>query len=619
MQRDGEASWTGRARRDGVRALGRGADGRGAGVRCGAGRMSPARVRLSSVFIVLDRRDTGASIRMVDETGRALQPEQAVDDIAARVAELEVEHDHPRWVWADTSTIYAELLARGVRVHRCVDLRLSHAILRNSALSAASALATAPANAWDDPTAGERAAGERVARDRAAGEMAAVGRAASTALFEVEVEIDVAEAPADPLPEFELQREAIRSSLDANRLGLLLAAESAGALVAAEMRHAGLPWRVDVHEQLLEGELGERPGPRERPRKLDLVLAVVRRELDAPSLNPDSPPELLTALVRAGIRTESTRSWELRDIDHPAIPPLLEYKRLARLWSANGWHWLESHVVDGRFHPDFVPGGVVTGRWASRGGGGALQLPKQVRGAVAADPGWKLVVADAAQLEPRILAALAGDRAMVAAGSAGDLYAGIVASGAVDTRQDAKLAMLGAMYGATSGDAGRLMPRLARAYPRAVALVEDAARAGERGEVVTTRLGRSSPRGRAGAYDETASSDDLARTRARAKAWGRFTRNFVVQGTAAEWALCWMASLRVRLRTLGDDRGLQVEPHLVFFLHDEVVVHSPTELAPAVEREIREAAADAGRLLFGRLPVEFPLTVTTVDDYSQAE
>ena len=80
-----------------------------------------------------------------------------------------------------------------------------------------------------------------------------------------------------------------------------------------------------------------------------------------------------------------------------------------------------------------------------------------------ADPGWKLVVADAAQLEPRILTGLAADTAMAEAGRGRDLYAGIVATGAVAERAQAKIAMLGAMYGATSGDSGRLMPRLARA------------------------------------------------------------------------------------------------------------------------------------------------------------
>jgi DNA polymerase-1 len=260
----------------------------------------------------------------------------------------------------------------------------------------------------------------------------------------------------------------------------------------------------------------------------------------------------------------------------------------------------------------------VTGRWATSGGG-ALQLPRQVRGAVVADPGWKLVVADASQLEPRILAAMSGDRGMVQAGAEGDLYAGIVASGAVETREQAKVAMLGAMYGATTGESGRLMPRLARAYPQAIAMVEEAARAGERGEVVTTRLGRSSPRGAAVAYDEVTSESDASRSRGRARAWGRFTRNFIVQGSAAEWALCWMASIRRRLRDLAPGVWLTDAPHLVFFLHDEVVVHCPAELADLVARELAAAANEAGQLLFGAIPAKFPITVAIVDNYGQAK
>ena len=57
---------------------------------------------------------------------------------------------------------------------------------------------------------------------------------------------------------------------------------------------------------------------------------------------------------------------------------------------------------------------------------------------------------------------------MAAAGRGKDLYEGIVTSGAVDSRAHAKVAMLGAMYGATTGESGRLMPRLGREYPRAI-------------------------------------------------------------------------------------------------------------------------------------------------------
>jgi DNA polymerase-1 len=185
------------------------------------------------------------------------------------------------------------------------------------------------------------------------------------------------------------------------------------------------------------------------------------------------------------------------------------------------------------------------------------------------------------------------------------------------------------MYGGTRGESGRMMPRLTRRYPRAIGLVEEAARAGERGEVVHTLLGRGSPvpsgawADRPGDLDEppdpAGSREEQDRSR---RAWGRFTRNFVVQGTAAEWALCWLADLRNRLWRLGAGRmgegRLEQRPHLVFFLHDEVVVHTPAHLADEVVAEVRAAAAEAGRLLFGGFPLDFPLDVAVVRSWADA-
>src|SRR5665647_2518413 len=70
-----------------------------------------------------------------------------LEDLPAAVAEREAAR--PRWVWDDTSRRYPALLAAGVRVERCHDLRLCHAILHGSALCADSALATAPPGPWD--------------------------------------------------------------------------------------------------------------------------------------------------------------------------------------------------------------------------------------------------------------------------------------------------------------------------------------------------------------------------------------------------------------------------------------------------------------------------------------
>jgi len=523
------------------------------------------------------------------------------------------ESTQPRWVWNSTRSWYPRLLAEGIRVARCVDLALCGTILRGAAAVAHTALHDAP-----PPWPGHIPAPEAATDD---------------ALFRLD-DPAPSETQTDEVEELRAQLGAVASIDDrptASRMRLLLAAESAGSLVAAELRHAGLPWRADVHERLLTELLGPRDRLGGRPERMEELVAQIRTGLDAPLLNPDSSGELVKALQRAGINASSTRAWELREVEHPAMPALLEYKKLSRLYAANGWAWLDAWVHDGRFRPDYLPGGVVTGRWATSGGG-ALQLPKQVRGAVVADPGWKLVVADAAQLEPRILAGLAHDERMAAAGRGRDLYDGLVASGVVDSRQHAKVGMLAAMYGGTTGDGARVLPRLARAYPQAVSLVAEAAAAGERGERVSTLLGRTSPlpseewfAGQRAASLPGATADQERRARSRARDWGRFTRNFVVQGTAAEWALCWMAELRNRLVEIVGDVPSRAappfdrSPHLVYFLHDEVVVHAPAAFAEQAATAVRDSARAAGRLLFGDFPVEFPLSVAVVDSYDQAK
>jgi DNA polymerase-1 len=80
-----------------------------------------------------------------------------------------------------------------------------------------------------------------------------------------------------------------------------------------------------------------------------------------------------------------------------------------------------------------------------------------------------------------------------------------------------------------------------------------------------------------------------------------------------------MASIRRRLRELTDDAWLTDGPHLVFFLHDEIVVHCPADIAEIVADQVRAAAVEAGKLLFGEIPAQFPVTVAIVDNYGQAK
>jgi DNA polymerase-1 len=570
------------------------------------------------MYLLLAAHSHGAALQQVTQAGdpHPDRPEPrliSASELPGFVRHLETRPREaaPRWIWHRTQDWYPALLAAGVEVERCYDLSLCGTILAYSEFTAHTEYAQQAEKApLDDPQEPPRAL------------QPPPPPADQGALFE-----DVRHrSPRHTLSELRAEYAAQQAALaDADplenkrkRLQLLLAAESAGAMIAAEMQHAGVPWREDLHEQILADYLGPRPQPGHRPAKLEALNNELRNLLNSPALNPDSPQDLMRALHRNGIEVKSTRQWELMESSHPAIEPLLAYKKLSRLHSANGWAWLDAWVSDGRFRPEYVVGGVVSGRWASRGGG-ALQIPGQIRGAVHAGPGHKLIVADASQLEPRVLVALAQDSKMAAAARDKDLYAGIAAQGFGGDRAKAKTALLGAIYGATTGESGRLMPQLARTYPHAVGFVEQAAREGEAGGTVTTRLGRSSPPPSQAWFrsQQSATAEEQRRAESSARSRGRFTRNFLVQGSAADWAACWLAELRRRLRALRADGSVQAE--LVFFLHDEVMVHAPEAGVAACIRAIEDAAAAAKELLFGPIPVEFPVSVAVVDSYDNAK
>ncbi|MDR6639982.1 DNA polymerase-1 [Paenarthrobacter nitroguajacolicus] len=566
---------------------------------------------METMYLLLAAHPEGAAIQRISPTGKPTADPRLVTrgELPGVVRELEAQR--PRWVWHRAQDWYPELLGHGVELERCHDLALCGAILAHSEFTAHTDYAKHAVKLTQD----DDAAPPRVLQPPPP-------PADQGALFDDIISSTPRAGLAELKEEFTAQQHAVAQvSTDQQqrqRLQLLLAAESACAIIAVEMQHAGVPWREELHQQILADVLGPRPQPGHRPPALEALCAELRSILNSPGLNPDSPQDLMRALHRNGIEVKSTRQWELQESKHPAIQPLLAYKKLSRLHTANGWAWLDAWVSDGRFHPEYVVGGVVSGRWASRGGG-ALQIPRNIRAAVHADPGHKLIVADASQLEPRVLVALAQDTKMAEAARDKDLYAGIAAQGFGGDRAKAKVALLGAIYGATTGESGRLMPQLTRTYPRAVGFVEQAAREGEAGRTVTTRLGRSSPPPSAGwlrsqqstTAEEQRRADNLARSR------GRFTRNFVVQGSAAEWAACWLAELRRRLRAFRAEGSPSGE--LVFFLHDEVMVHAPDNAVDDCIRAIEEAAAAAKLLMFGQVPVEFPVSVAVVDSYDKAK
>jgi DNA polymerase-1 len=527
-------------------------------------------------------------------------------DVASPVAGGQATQGSDRVVWADTASAYPALRATGVRVARCHDLTLTESLLLGHE------------GRWRQPrsvaAAWARLVGAPVPDDPSDPTEAAGGDDLQEALFEHTPPAPSAHEP-DPLDRVVAvhvdQLARIAAARNGNPgFGLLVAAESASALTAVEMTEAGLPWRADVHDRLLEAELGPRPGHGGRPARLQALAEQLAAMLGDPRLNPDSQPELLKALRRNGIPVTSTRRHELRRIEHPVIEPLLHYRELARLHAAHGWAWREQWVRDGRFRPEYVPGGVVSGRWATRGGG-ALQIPRAVRGAVVADPGRVLVAADAGQLEPRVLAAMSRDPGLIAATQQGDLYTALArqALGRPEARADAKLGMLSAMYGGGTGSPA--LAALRRRFPAALDLLEAAARTGEDGGSVRSVLGRASPPPHSDWLDGLA-DDAIGR---RARAYGRFTRNFVIQASAADWASVLIAGLRTRLHALPGASGPD-GARLVFFQHDEVLVEAPEALAGQVIASVSDAGAEATRLVLGDVGVQVPLAARAVRSYA---
>ncbi|MEV5514560.1 bifunctional 3'-5' exonuclease/DNA polymerase [Streptomyces flaveolus] len=549
--------------------------------------------------------DGGVDVAPLGPDGLPAGPVRREPDLAESVRG---RPDVTRWVWRSTAEICPRLLAAGVRVERCYDMEAAETLLLGhegrygQPHSAAAALA--------------RLRGGPVPPDPP---QRSAEPGAQSPLFEpqgVHLPLD------DLLAVYAEQQRRHDRSAHPDRLRLLTAAESAGMLVAAEMNRAGLPWRADVHRQVLHDLLGERYAGGGEPRR----LAELAEEVSAAfghRVRPDLPADVVKAFARAGIKVGSTRRWELESVDHPAVKPLLAYKKLYRIWVAHGWSWLQDWVRDGRFRPEFLAGGTVTGRWVTNGGG-ALQIPKVIRRAAVADPGWCLVVADADQMEPRVLAAISRDPGLMeVAGRETDLYQSVSDRAFSGDRAQAKIAVLGAVYGQTSGDGLKNLAALRRRFPRAVAYVDDAARAGEEGRLVRTWLGRTCPPAAGASGDDPAEEAGIPQDAPDAQEWvpgyastnararGRFARNFVVQGSAADWALLMLAALRQACADMAAE--------LVFFQHDEVIVHCPRQEADTVVAAIREAADLAGRLTFGRTPVRFPFTTAVVECYADAK
>lgn len=381
------------------------------------------------------------------------------------------------------------------------------------------------------------------------------------------------------------------------RLLATIRSESAAAVVCTELEHDGLP----VDRRTLMSVIDPLSAPKATVDAAVLELVPGNEHTDL-----RNPAHVRSMLRSVGIEVPDTRKWTLMDYQdvHPVVPALLAWRAAERIRTTFGLRWIEEHVgsddrLRGRWHT--CDGGA--GRMTAEGG--LHSIPAVLRPGVAAHPGHVLVRADLGQVEPRVLAAVTGDTGMAAATLADDLYLGLGQQLGVE-RARAKIAMLAAMYGQRGGSAGPALAALERAYPTAMRVLDEAEAAGVAGGDVRTFGGRRIPTAHLVPGPEAGGPGDV-----NAAGRGRFARNAIVQGAAAELFKAWTATVRATTA--------RWDAQIVMCLHDELLIHVPEEHGTAVASAVDQALDDAARRWSGGAPVRFVSDTQVIRRWSEAK
>lgn len=381
-------------------------------------------------------------------------------------------------------------------------------------------------------------------------------------------------------------------------------AESTAELLCVELAADGLPVDRDAAAELIASLVGPRPVD-------DAEAAAGRARRDAEVLahlpvggavDLRNPAEVKAMLRRLGIDVPDTRAWRLeamRDV-HPVVAALLSWRKAERIATTYGHLWLDEHVGhDGRLRGAWSASDGAAGRMTAQAG--LHNLPAELRTIVRADDGHVFVRADLGQIEPRVLAAVSGDDALRRATQDDDLYAPVATRLGVE-RPIAKVAVLAAMYGQTSGTAGQALRGMETAYPVAMRYLQDAARAGQAGVSPRTYGGRLVRMGEVTDGDHAGSA---------AAARGRFARNAMVQGAAAELFKVWAVTLRARMSDL--------DARIVLCLHDELLVHVRADQADDVVALLDACLHEAAHRWHPTSGVRFVTDTSVVASWADAK
>jgi DNA polymerase-1 len=529
-----------------------------------------------------------------------------LEEVIVRAAEIE-HLEHPRWLVSSAAAALRPLVDAGVRVQRSWDVAEIHRLVHGGwradlgrVWAAAQGLDPegVPRPAADDlfdlldaDRAGEHDADSPVRPD---GYLRPDVLDPSWATTDARLR-----AVAGLLTGLAAHQERALGELGPRALAAAYS-ESAAAVLCLELERDGLPVDRTAAEELIAMAAGPRP-------RDEADAARIRRERDARVLahtpgregsDLRNPAQVKDLLAAAGVTVPNTRKFVLEPFrtTHPVVDALLEWRKDERISTTYGYRWLDEHVgPDGRLRGGWTACDGAAGRMTAQNG--LHNLPAPLRPAVVAEPGHVFVRADLGQIEPRVLAVVSGDRSFAEATRADDLYAPVAAKLGIE-RKVAKVAVLAAMYGQRSGAAGRALGDLERAYPVAMGLLDEAYASGVARRPLRTFGGR-----RINLDSAWPGSDEGGR--------GRFARNAVIQGSAAELFKAWAATVRHATAPMG--------AQIVLCLHDELLLQAPEDRADEVAQAVGRCLDDSARRWAGTDQVRFVADISVIRRWSDAK
>ena len=337
--------------------------------------------------------------------------------------------------------------------------------------------------------------------------------------------------------------------------------------------------------------------------------------------NINSPKQLGTVLfermgfphakkTKSGYSTSADILEKLRPY-HPMIGDILDFRQVGKLKSTYADGLSAAADENGRVHTSFRQALTATGRLSSTEPNlqnipVKTELGRELRKFfVAKNENYTLIDADYSQIELRILAAISGDEAMIAAFRDGyDIHTATAMrvfgvsekDVTIELRKKAKAINFGIIYGMgdfslasdlhiTRADARAYIDSYLGAYPKVKQYLEDVVRDAKRDGYVTTYFGRRRyiPELSSGKKMEVSFGERVA-------------MNSPIQGTAADVIKLAMVNIAKKLTSGGYDA------RLILQVHDELIIESAKSCADEVGRLLKAEMENA-------VSLSVPLTV----------